>query len=316
MGTTYEIRSPKGMSGEGLEMRGRLATLAAGAALLATLVAGCGSGGGPATAAGGSGRGGETVDILYAGSLVAMMENDLGPAFEQASGDAFQGFGAGSTALAQQIKGKVRRGDVFISASSEADALLEGAAGDEWVKWYATFAEAPLVLGYNPHSEHAAALRGKPWYEAIAEPGIRVGRTDPKLDPKGEKTVAAIDEAAARLHLPGLESTLEGFPVYPEEALVGRLQAGQLDAGFLYENEAVEAGIPVIPIKPAEQVAAYTVTILEGAPDQAGAEAFVRYLLGPGAASLRRHGLTVLRPRFSGAAAAVPAGLRTAVGAG
>ncbi len=292
-------------------MRGRLAALAAGAALLASVVAECGSAGDPATAEGG----GETVAVLYAGSLAALMENDLGPAFDRASGDSFQGFGAGSTALAQQIKGKVRRGDVLLSASSEADALLEGGENGEWVKWYATFAEAPLVLGYNPHSDYAAALRGKPWYEAIAEPGIRVGRTDPKLDPKGEKTVAAIEEAAAKLHLPGLESMLAGFPVYPEEALVGRLQAGQLDAGFFYENEAVEAGIPVVPIKPAEQVAAYTVTILEDAPSPAGAEAFVRYLLGPGAATLRRHGLTVLEPRFSGTTAAVPAGLRAAVGA-
>jgi molybdate/tungstate transport system substrate-binding protein len=293
--------------------------IAIGAVLLAILVAACGSsgdstGGGDQTT-GAPDSGGETVNVLYAGSLVAMMENDFGPAFEKASGDSFQGYGAGSTELAQQVKGKIRQGDVFISASGTADEELEGADNGEWLSWYTNFAEAPLVLGYNPHSEFADALKSEPWYEAISEPGIRVGRTDPKLDPKGEKTVAAIEEAATKLHKPELESTLEGFPVYPEETLVGRLQAGQLDAGFFYENEAVEAGIPVIPIEPAEQIAAYTVSILKDAPSQGAAEAFVRYLLGPGTAILKRYGLTVLKPQFSGEASAVPAGLRSVVGA-
>jgi molybdate/tungstate transport system substrate-binding protein len=292
-----------------------MVALAIGAGLLAMSVAACGSSGGSSAGSDSHAGGGETVNVLYAGSLVAMMENDFGPAFEKATGDSFRGYGAGSTELAQQIKGKVRQGDVFISASAAADEELEGTENGEWLSWHTNFAEAPLVLGYNPHSEFADALKSEPWYEAISEPGIRVGRTDPKLDPKGEKTVAAIEEAATRLDRPELESTLEGFPVYPEETLVGRLQAGQLDAGFFYENEAVEAGIPVISIKPAEQVADYTVSILKDAPGQGAAEAFVRYLLGPGTAILKRYGLTVLEPRFSGEAAAVPAGLRSVVGA-
>jgi molybdate/tungstate transport system substrate-binding protein len=286
-----------------------IATFVAAVGLFGVLLAGCGSSGDS------TGSGGGTVNVLYAGSLIAMMENDFGPAFEKATGNSFRGYGGGSTELAQQVKGKVRQGDIFISAGAAADEALEGEENGEWVSWYTNFAEAPLVIGYNPHSDYADALKSKPWYEAISEPGIRVGRTDPKLDPKGEKTVAAIEEAAAKLDKPELESTLEGFPVYPEETLVGRLQAGQLDAGFFYENEAVEAGIPVIPIKPAEQVADYTVTIIKDAPDRGAAEEFVRYLLGPGSAILERYGLTVLKPAFSGKAAAAPAGLRSVVGA-
>jgi len=283
--------------------------LSVAVAVLALAVAACGP-------SGGSGSGG-TVSVLYAGSLVSMMENELGPEFSKATGYGYEGYGGGSTEVAQQIKSKVRRGDVFISASSSADESIEGGANGEWVNWYSTFAEAPLVIGYNPDSSYAEAFKSKPWYEVIGEPGIKVGRTDPKLDPKGEKTVAAIEEAATKLRMPELEQTLDGFPVFPEEALVGRLQSGQLDAGFFYENEAVEAHVPVVPIKPAEQVAAYTVTILEDAPNPSGAEAFVRYLLGPaGSATLKRYGLTVLEPQLSGEAAAVPSGLRQVVGAG
>lgn len=288
--------------------------------LVALLAAGCGSGSGSAPSttsspAAASGHG--TVSVLYAGSLVNMMENDLGPAFASATHYAFQGYPAGSTEIASEIRGKVRRGDVFVSASPKADAQLEGKANGDWVRWYATFATAPLVIGYNPHSPFAQQFRTKPWYEVVTEPGIRVGITDPKLDPKGALTVQAIHEAAGMLHRPQLEAAASKFSVFPEEGLVGRLQAGQLDAGFFYSNEAREQHIPTVPITPVSASATYTVTILRGAPNPSGATAFVSYLLGrAGRATLRRHGLVVPRPRLAGSAAAVPAGLRSLLGTG
>lgn len=294
--------------------RRRLAGLGlALAAAPALAAAGCGSGGGSAGSASTESAASdhEPVKVLYAGSLTNLMEHDLGPAFDKTSGDSFQGFAAGSTELAMQIKGKVRRADVFISASPKADAAAGGA-----VRWYATFARAPVVIGYNPQSRYAAEFRSRPWYEVIAMPGIRVGRTDPKLDPKGKKTVAAVDEAAAKLHRPQLERALSSFAVYPEQDLVGRLQAGQLDAGFFYSNEAREQSIPTVGIAPASERATYTVTVLRGAPHEAQASAFVRYLLGPhGTATLRGHGITVVRPNVSGDRGAVPAALRQVVGA-
>ncbi len=57
-----------------------------------------------------------TVAVLYAGSLVAYMEDQFGPAFERSSGYAFRGFGGGSTEDASEIKGGARVGDVFVSA--------------------------------------------------------------------------------------------------------------------------------------------------------------------------------------------------------
>jgi molybdate/tungstate transport system substrate-binding protein len=294
--------------------------LAAGVAA-ALVMAGCGSSSSSstssssATKSGASGHG--TVSVLYAGSLVNMMEHDLGPAFAGATRYSYQGVGAGSTELVAQIKGKVRVGDVFISASPKADALLQGTANGNWISWYATFAKAPLVIGYNPHSSFAAQFRSKPWYEVITEPGIRVGVTDPKLDPKGKLTVEALGEAAAMLHRPTLKTALSKFSVFPEEDLVGRLEAGQLDAGFFYSNEAKEQHIPTVPITPVAASATYTVTILKGAPNPNGAEAFVAYLLGPaGRATLQRHGLTVLTPALTGSATAVPAGLRSILGGG
>lgn len=289
-------------------------------AVASVVLAACGSssttttGGSAASKASASSAHG-TVSVLYAGSLVNLMEHDLGPAFTRADGYGFQGFGAGSTELVQQIKSGVRQGDVFISASPKANKGLKGAANGNWLTWYITFAKAPLVIGYNPSSQFASQFHSKPWYKVITEPGIRVGRTDPKLDPKGKLTVEALAAGAASLHMPSLVHALDGFPVFPEESLVGRLEAGQLDAGFFYANEAKEQHIPAVALTPVKKSATYTVAILRAAPNASGAEAFVAYLLSPARrATLAQHGLTVLSPKLAGSAGAVPEKLRPLLG--
>jgi molybdate transport system substrate-binding protein len=293
--------------------------IAAAVLTVATVaVAGCGSASTSSTAGGAASSadaGHGKVSVLYAGSLVNMMEHDLGPAFAKATHYSYQGYGAGSTEVAAQIKGQVRQADVFISASPKADALLQGASNGAWVSWYASFAKAPLVIGYNRHSSYASQFASRPWYKVITQPTIKVGVTDPKLDPKGKLTVEALDDAATALNMPSLSNQLSKFQVFPEESLVGRLEAGQLDAGFFYSNEAVEQHIPTVPLTPVKASATYTVTLLKGAPNASGAQAFIRFLLGPtGQATLRRHGLTLLTPAVTGSG--VPAGLSSAFSGG
>ena len=177
----------------------------------------------PAVAAG-------TVNVLYAGSLVNLMEHGIGPAFDKATGDTFQGFAGGSNLLAKQIQGKLRHADVFVSANPKVNDSLMGAKNGDWVSWYVAFAHSPLVIGYNPNSKFAADFKTKPWYQVLQEPGIRIGRTDPKLDPKGRLTVVLMQHAAAYYKEPDLEQKVLGAPedpaqVLPEETLIGRLQS-------------------------------------------------------------------------------------------
>lgn len=294
--------------------RARAAHLAAVA--LATLAAGgCGSASSSSSAAESRSAHG-SVAVIYAGSLSKLMEDSIGPAFERATGYSFEGFGGGSGEDAKQIKAKVRRLDVFVSASAEADRELEGAAGGNWVSWYATFASTPLVLGYDPASSFGRELAaGEPWYRVLSQPGIKVGRTDPRLDPKGALTLAALAEAAKKLGDPHLASLQSAFPVFPETDLVGRLQAGQLDAGFLYAVEANVAKIPTVALAPAAKSAEYTVSVLNQAPDPAGAAAFVRYLLKASSAPALVHGgLGVIAPaRLSGGLGSVPGSVRASL---
>jgi molybdate/tungstate transport system substrate-binding protein len=295
----------------------RRTTRRALAPLLATALAPGLAGCAGATVAGGLTPGGAhsrgAVAVSYAGSLTNLIEATLAPAFRRASGYSLEGFGGGSGEDAQQIKARVRRLDVFVSASAQADRQLQGAGDGNWVSWYATFARTPLLLAYDPSGRFGRELaRGTPWYDVIAQPGIRVGRTDPQLDPKGQLTVSALQEAAQRLRRPRLSSLLAAFSVFPETALIGRLQSGQLDAAFLYAVEARGARVPAVKLTPVTRAASYTVAILAGSPDRAGAEAFVRFLLARTSAPLlAAGGLEPLLPAtIAGRAAAMPASLR------
>lgn len=224
-------------------------------------------------------KGSGTVDVLYAGSLVKLMEDKIGPGFKASTGYSFSGFSAGSTALASQIKGKVRKGDVFVSASPKADQSLMGTSNGDWVSWYITFGSSKLVLGINPRSRFASDLKTKPWYDVITQPGFKIGFTDPKTDPKGKLTAQALsDNAKAHPALSKVASATAN--VFPEETLVANLQSGQLDAGFFYTSEAKTAAITTVPLTGTDLKATYTVTVLKGAPNAAGAAAFVKYLLG------------------------------------
>jgi len=262
----------------------------------------------------------DTVNVLYAGSLVNLMERSVGPAFDKKSGDRFQGYAGGSNKVANEIKGMLRRGDVFVSANPKVNDQLMGQTNGNWVQWYVTFAESPLTIGYNPASRFANDLKNKPWYEALAEPGLRLGRTDPKLDPKGALTVELFKRAEALYQRPDLSQKILGEPenpaqVLPEEALIGRLQSGQLDVGFFYSTETSDAKIPSISLP--EEIALkarYTVTILRDAPNPSGAEKFVNFLLGAdGRDLLTQHGLATVKPSLSGDANAVPAAIKSLI---
>jgi len=238
------------------------------------------------------------VNVLYAGSLVNLMQKQLGPAFQEATGYTVTGFSAGSKDLATEIKGKVHQGDVFISASPKVNASLEGASNGNWVSWYGTFATSALVLGYNANSKFAGDIKSKPWYKVLTEPGIRVGFTDPATDPKGVLAVQAMTGTASTMNVPALKAlSTDKSDIFPEETLVGRLQAGQLDVGFFYTSEAHAASIPTVPLTGENLKASYTVTILNNAPHESAAESFVSYLLSTnGQAILKQDGFTLVTP--------------------
>ena len=288
------------------------------------------------------------ISVLYAGSLVNLMEKQVGPAFTQATGYPYEGEGKGSTALANEIKGRLRTPDIFISASAAVDESLMGADNGNYVSWYAPFIRTSLVIGYNDKSKFAADLQAaangsKPWYQVLEEPGFRLGRTDPALDPKGVRTIILMELSQQYYNQPDLSQKILGSPenasqIFPEEELVARLGSGQLDAGFFYLNEVKEQNLPYItlPVQINLSDPAYnstyakasytdpktgqttkgtatdnTITIPNTSKNKDGAIAFVNFLFSTqGKAILTGDGLILVTPTVKGDTSAVPSQVR------
>src|SRR5271165_266488 len=99
------------------------------------------------------------ISVLYAGSLGNLMETDVGPSFNRATGCKYLGEAKGSVLSANLIKEKLRTPDVFISADPKVNQRLMGSENGNLVRWYATIFGNEMVLGYNPNSRFAAKLK-------------------------------------------------------------------------------------------------------------------------------------------------------------
>jgi len=270
---------------------------------------------------------GGTVRVLYAGSLGAVLEKSVGPEFEKASGFTYQGEGQGSLGAAKMIFDGLRSPDVFISADAAVNDKVLMTPAKKLTDWYVTFASSAMVLGYNPNSKFKSLFEqvqaGKvPWYEALKTPGLKLGRTDPNLDPKGYRTIFLFHLAEGYYHRNDLTSLL-GDPanpaqIFPEPELLIRMESGQLDAGFFYRHEVVAHKMPFIElpnqINQSDPALAslyreqkfttnkgvtitaspivFTVTIPHTVKNASGAIAFARFLIvGKGRTLIEQYGL-------------------------
>jgi molybdate/tungstate transport system substrate-binding protein len=254
------------------------------------------------------------VDVLSAGSLDTLMTKTIGPAFHKATGYTLVDTSGGSGTLASDIKNKVDVADVFVSAAPSDDALLEGSSNGDWVSWYAAFAASPEVLGYYPQSKFAKDLQTMPWYDVITMPGFRLGRTNPSQDPGGVLAAEALQQTATAQHLPALATlATESSDEYAEDPEEADIQTGQLDAAFMYEADANSQGSPFVKLTGVNLAGDYTITLVNKAPHQAAAEAFITFLLGPtGRKEMKADNFEIVSPaKVTGHG--VPSGLTSVV---
>ena len=234
---------------------------------LAIACAACGSSSStPTTAAPGSTTPHGTADVAYAGSLVKLYNDTLGPAFQKATGDHFGGPpGAGSLALAQEIlSGEISPG-VFLSVGAKAIKEL----WPSHAKFALALATDPLVVAYSPKSRYFTQLNAirsgaKPLsslFTLLDTSGFRLGRTDPTQDPQGEFFLLMMQLAQRELNLPaGLTTKILGITksspygsssqMLDEDALPVDIQTGVDDAGSDYLPEAQQYGLDYIALPP------------------------------------------------------------------
>jgi len=241
------------------------------------------------------------VTVLYAGSLVTPMEGPVADALRSAGVD-FHGEPGGSKKLANFIAAGVRSPDVFISV----DPSLVAGLGSR-VASSVTFAQTSLGIAWSDKSHFASVLAsvqtGKTTLlNALETPGLRIGRTDPQLDPKGVYTIAAMKEFAG----PQEEQRLlgsDGNPdqIFPEEDLLARVETGEIDAGFFYRTEAIARHYRFVPLPAgAASRISYALAVMRDAPHPEQAKFFADFILhGKGREVLEAAGLEYVIPADS-----------------
>jgi len=196
------------------------------------------------------------ISCLYAGSLDSLLQGDLFPAFERLTGSRYRcrGRAGGSREWAVQLRTGNVEADVFLSA--DAEVIETELASSSIVEWYLTFARNALVLAYNDppsRTEIARAARGELPPADLLRVGLRLGRPDPDIDPKGYRSLFAIQLLERHLDLPGLAAEALGDPHNPEQIrraadLIRLLKQGSLDLIFAYRSQAVEESLPFISL--------------------------------------------------------------------
>lgn len=238
------------------------------------------------------------VSVAYAGSLVAVMEGPLRSALQSQTGIAFAGEAKGSKALANLIAAGLRTPDVFVSADPALVAKLDA---QHLVRGYVTFGSARMVIAYSDKSPHRAlferAAGGRiSILDALGDPSVRVGRTDPQLDPKGARTMRVLDLLGKHFHdASKAASVLQRSQTFPEEDLAVRVESGELDAGFFYSTEMPGRDLHAIELPEDANLSsdiAYALAVMKNAPHPQAARAFARFVLtGTGKTILERAGM-------------------------
>ncbi len=266
---------------------------------------------------------GGSVTVAYAGSMGAVMDRGIGPAFAAASGTQFHGIGEAAMGIAHLIVAKTMVPDVFVSVSAAPARLVEraGFAGPA-----VPVASTAMVLAYSPKSRFAAAfasVKNGGWTRILANPALRFGRTDPAVDPQGQYVLYTLQLAQAYYKLPGFVARVAGearnpAEIFAEPSLLARLQDGQIDATLSYKSAVISQHLPYINLPPqinlstpgfkaAYRQASLSLTlhgvrrtlhpsplvfyaqVLKNAPNPQAARAFLAFLSGPQGQKILAH---------------------------
>jgi molybdate/tungstate transport system substrate-binding protein len=293
-----------------------------------------------------------TVNVAYAASLEYLNEKVVGPAFTKAEGYTFSGRAGASGDLESDIASGEITPNVFESVGGDNITPLE----PRFTNAYVQYAGTSMVVAYNPKSKYAsqfAALASgqeplSNLFTLMEQPGFKLGRTDPNVDPQGRDFIFMLELAQSYYHLPadtvtkilgGPLSSPSSSEIFNEASLDATLQSGQLDAASAFITQAIELHLPYIKLPTAINLgsaadaalykrASITITggktkhgspqvidiTLIGTPTPA-ATAFVQYTLSKtGLAQYKQGGFTLLTPTAYGSPGTLPPPIKSELG--
>jgi len=328
----------------------RRSGLAAAAGLVLALAAACSSSTSTSTSTSSSPASSASSPAAAAGTLIVFGAGTLSTPFT-AELQAFRQQNPGVTihsqfgASADDVRDITQLGepaDVLGVADYSLIPKLMSDPSKPHAAWYVGFVSNQITFAYTSHSKGAGQLTAADWYKVLAEPGVRIGRSNPAADPSGYQILQMLQLAQGYYHDPGLSAALlknspDSSVAETETSLLAALQSGQIDYLAIYRSDALEEHLKYIAL-PAQinlsdsaMAAAYAkvtvtagslgeltakpiiygLTIPSNAPDAALGQKFIAFVLSPqGQAIMASNGFVVISPALASGGASLPAPLR------
>ena len=169
---------------------------------------------------------------------------------------------AGSRACARKITDIHKPADVMASAAYK---VIDNLLIPNYAKFNVHFATNEMVIAYTSHSKYANAINEKNWTDILLKKGVKVGHSNPNLDPCGYRSILVAKLACIYYKKPKFYDELFGYGnsytngeekrdkiiVRPKETdLLGLLEAGAYDYLFIYKSVAKQHGLRYISLPP------------------------------------------------------------------
>jgi molybdate/tungstate transport system substrate-binding protein len=316
----------------------------AAATLVAALVAGCSSS--STTTTTGSGTHGSapaahgTLDVFGAGTLDTPFTAEIQAFEKQNPGVTVHSQFGASADMIHDVTQLGQPDDVLGTADYSLIPKLMSSPARPHAAWYLGFVSNQITFAYTSHSKGASQLTPANWYKVLAEPGVRIGRSNPAADPSGYQILQMLQLAQAYYHDPGiaaavLKNSPDSSVAETETSLLAALQSGQIDYLAIYRSNALEDHLKYIALPTQINLSdsalapayakvtinagslgnltakpiIYGLTIPSNAPDPALAQKFISFVLSPqGQAIMRSNGFAVISPALASGTA--PASLQ------
>jgi molybdate/tungstate transport system substrate-binding protein len=188
--------------------------------------------------------------VFNAGALALPLRQALDSFTMRGAGPARQE-SAGSVETVRKITELGRVPDVVALADTALfGRMLGGRTGPVTV-----LGRTRLVLAYTARSRFASEVNSRNWTDVTTRTGVRVGRSDPALDPAGYRALMAMQLAERFYARPGLAQRLQraadSSDMRPKSSdLTALLQTGNLDYAWEYESVARALGLRFISLPP------------------------------------------------------------------
>ncbi len=169
---------------------------------------------------------------------------------------------AGSRACARKITDIGKRADVMASAAYK---VIDNLLIPKYAKFNIQFATNEMVIAYTPKSKYANEINVKNWPEIFLKKDVKIGHSNPNIDPCGYRSILVTKLAEIYYKKPGFYDKLLGYGdsyqngeenrhkviVRPKETdLLGLLEAGAYDYLYIYKSVAKQHGLKYIVLPP------------------------------------------------------------------